>query len=85
MSNKEGAFEATLPVAAHMPGGGSASMSLMLALLILLDADEALVEVRVRCLLFGPSCKPWGCGNGTGVDKFAGELECDSEDAMAVG
>lgn len=51
MSTSEGAFEATLPVAAHMPGGGFASMSFMLALRILLDAEEALVDVRARAFV----------------------------------
>ena len=40
----------TLPVAAHMPGGGLASMSLMLAVRMRLEAEivEALVEVLER-------------------------------------
>jgi hypothetical protein len=44
MSESEGAFDAVEPVAAHMPGGGLASMSLMLADLILLEVVDALVE-----------------------------------------
>jgi hypothetical protein len=75
MSTSEGAFETVLPVAAHMPGGGSASISFMLALRILLDAEDALVDVRARCLPFGASLRPSGCGKGTGVETFVGEVE----------
>lgn len=82
MSTSEGAFDTVLPVAAHMPGGGSASMSFMLALRILLDAEDALVDVRARCLPFGVSLRPSGCGNGTGVETFVGEVECELGPAM---
>lgn len=47
MSAIEGAFDAVEPVAAHIPGGGFASISLMLAVRTLLDIFEALVEVRL--------------------------------------
>jgi hypothetical protein len=82
MSTSEGAFETVLPVAAHMPGGGSASISFMLALRILLDAEDALVDVRARCLPFGASSRPSGCGKGTGVETVAGEVECEFGAAM---
>ena len=84
MSTSDGAFEAALPVAAHIPGGGSASMSFVLALRILLDAEEALVEVRVRCLPFELSWRPSGCGKGAGVDTFVGDAGCEFADAMVV-
>lgn len=79
MSTSEGAFDATLPVAAHMPGGGFVSMSFKLALRNLLEAVETLVEVRARCLPvvfpFGIvvelSWRPSGCGKDTGVETFA--------------
>ena len=82
MSTSEGAFETVLPVAAHNPGGGSASMSFMLTLRILLDAEDALVDVRARCLPFGVSLRPSGWGKGTGVETFAGEDECEFGDAI---
>lgn len=53
MSLSEGAFETTLPVAAHIPGGGSAFMSLIDAArrrLEAFDATEAAVEERCRGL-----------------------------------
>lgn len=55
ISARVGAFDATLPVAAHMPGGGDASMSFMLAVRIRLDAEavEALVDVRERRAVVG--------------------------------
>jgi ABC-type uncharacterized transport system YnjBCD ATPase subunit len=84
MSTSEGAFDATVPVATHIPGGGSASMSFRLALRILLDADEVLVEVRVRCLLFELSWGPSGCGKGTGVEISAGDVDCEFQDAIVV-
>jgi hypothetical protein len=90
MSASEGALEATLPVAAHMPGGGFASMSFMLAVRILLDAVEVLVPVRPRCFVEGvaaPSELVWrssGHGNGTGVDMLAcGFLGGSGEDIVA--
>lgn len=87
ISAKVGAFDAALPVAAHMPGGGSASISFILAVRMLLVADamEVLVEVRGRrggevgevgeALVWG-----WesGCGKGTGV----GTSTLDGEVAM---
>ena len=57
-------------------------MSFMLALRILLDAEDALVDVRARCLPFGVPLRPSGCGNGTGVETFAGEVECEFGAAM---
>lgn len=50
MSVSVGAFAVTLPVAAHMPGGGVASMALILAVLRRLptEVSEAFVEVRER-------------------------------------
>jgi hypothetical protein len=45
MSASEGALDAVAPVAAHMPGGGLASMSFMLAVRILFEAVEAVVDV----------------------------------------
>jgi hypothetical protein len=85
MSTSEGAFEAALPVAAHMPGGGSASMSFILALRILLDAEDALVDVRARCLPFGLSLRPSGCGKGMGVETFAGDVEREFGAGMILG
>lgn len=88
MSTTEGAFDATLPVAAHMPGGGFASISFVLALRILLDAVETLVEVRARCLpadvgVFELLWRPSGCGKGTGVETFAWEAPpCGFEEVM---
>lgn len=50
MSASVGAFAVTLPVAAHMPGGGDASMAFMLAVRTRLVTElvEALVDVRDR-------------------------------------
>lgn len=59
-------------------------MSLMLALRILLDADDALVEVRARCLPFAVSLRLSGCGKGTGVVTFAGEVDGEFEAAMVL-
>jgi hypothetical protein len=77
MSASEGALDATLPVAAHMPGGGFASMSFMLAVRILLDVVDTLVPVRERPFAEGVAVVSelvWmssGRGKGTGVDIFA--------------
>jgi hypothetical protein len=67
-------------------------MSFMLALLILLDADETLVEVRARCLPaivavgfeLVVSCRLSGCGKGTGVETFACEFDCVPEEAITA-
>jgi hypothetical protein len=76
MSTREGAFEAVVPVAAHIPGGGFASISFRLAVRTLLEIIEALVDVLLRRVLLGESGgvtlefgsrMPLGCGNGTGV------------------
>lgn len=76
MSARDGAFDAACPVAAHMPGGGFASISLMLAVRILFETVDALVDVlwRVGLAALGSS----GCGNGTGVEILAlgPEVEC---------
>jgi hypothetical protein len=65
-----------VPVAAHMPGGGLASISFMLAVRTLFEIAEALVDVRWRRALPGESggvalelglLMPFGCGKGTGV------------------
>lgn len=50
ISASEGALDATLPVAAHIPAGGVASMSFMLAVRMRLEVEvvDALVEVRAR-------------------------------------
>jgi hypothetical protein len=45
MSANDGTLDAVVPVAAHMPGGGLASISLMLAVRSLLEVVEALVDV----------------------------------------
>lgn len=80
MSANEGTLDAVVPVAAHMPGGGLASISLMLAVRSLLDVVEALVDVLWRRVLVGESGvlgprMPSGCGNGTGVDiEFGGAM-----------
>jgi hypothetical protein len=55
MSDSEGAFAAVVPVAAHMPGGGFTSMSFPVAVRILLDTVEALVDVRSRVFVEGDS------------------------------
>jgi hypothetical protein len=76
MSDREGALAAVVPVAAHIPGGGLTSISFPVAVRILLETVEALVEVRSR--VFGPGDSvvgldvlglpmPSGWGNGTGV------------------
>jgi hypothetical protein len=67
MSDSDGAFEAVVPVAAHMPGGGFTSMSLPVAVRSLFETVEALVDVRSRVFVEGESQRPSGCGNGTGV------------------
>lgn len=48
MSANDGAFDTVVPVAAHMPGGGEASISLRLAVRILFETVEAVVEDRSR-------------------------------------
>lgn len=48
ISANVGAFAATVPVAAHIPGGGSASMSFTLAVRMLLVAEAIDVLVKVR-------------------------------------
>jgi hypothetical protein len=91
MSASEGALEATLPVAAHMPGGGFASMSFMLAVRILLDVVEALVPVRARAFVedvasgFGLVWISSGRGKGTGVDMFAYALWDGSGEGIVTG
>lgn len=88
ISFRDGAFDAVVPVAAHMPGGGLASMSFMLAVRILfvVDVMEALVDVLWRRVPVGESVGravesglriPSGCGKGTGVGVGV-------EDAMFV-
>ena len=76
MSEREGALAAVVPVAAHMPGGGFASISLPVALRSLLETVEAFVEDLSRPLVVDDSGTeldvtwlliPGGCGNGTGV------------------
>jgi hypothetical protein len=73
MSDIEGAFDAVVPVAAHMPDGGFTFMSLPVAVRILVDTVEVFVDVRSRVLVDGDSAAafglrmPSGCGNGTGV------------------
>jgi len=76
MSDMEGTLAAVVPVAAHMPGGGFASINFPVAVRILLETDDALVEVRARVLVDVGSAAgldaaglrmPSGCGNGTGV------------------
>lgn len=81
MSARVGAFAVTLPVAAHMPGGGDASMALILAVrrrpaTLVVDA---LVDVRARFagvdgVAFegsgGEAFVESGNGKGTGVCVF---------------
>jgi hypothetical protein len=74
MSFNDGAFDTVAPVAAHIPAGGVASMSFMLAVRILLDVVEASVDVLLRCAFVGDPIGALGlrmssgCGKGTGVD-----------------
>lgn len=79
MSEREGALATVVPVAAHIPGGGLASISLPVALRSLLETVEAFVELRSRALLRGTSGAgvgeswlviSWGCGKGTGVETL---------------
>ena len=65
-----------MPAAAHIPGGGFASISFPVVVRILLEIDDALVEVRAYVFVEGSSATgldaaglrmPSGCGNGTGV------------------
>ena len=76
MSDIDGALATVVPVAAHIPGGGFASISFPVAVRILLEIDDALVEVRACVFVEGGSAAglaavglrmPSGCGNGTGV------------------
>ena len=56
MSDRDGARAALMPVAAHMPGGGSAFISLKEAerrRALALEAREALVEARSRLCKVG--------------------------------
>ena len=50
MSVIEGAFAVTVPAAAHMPGGGEASIAFMLAVLMrpATEVLDALVDARDR-------------------------------------
>jgi hypothetical protein len=77
MSANDGAFDAVAPVAAHIPGGGLASMSFRLAVRILFEAIEAPVDVLLRRVPVGEAVglvlalglrMLSGCGKGTGVD-----------------
>lgn len=43
MSASDGALDAVVPVAAHMPGGGLASINFILAARILLEVEETVV------------------------------------------
>jgi pimeloyl-ACP methyl ester carboxylesterase len=86
ISASDGAFDAVLPVAAHMPGGGLASINFRLAVRILFEAVEAFVDVLCRRVLEGESGGgvvafelasriPAGCGKGTGVEiEFGGAM-----------
>jgi hypothetical protein len=87
MSASDGALDAVLPVAAHMPGGGLASINFRLAVRILFEAVDAFVDVLCRRALEGESGgialelgsrTPAGCGKGTGV-------EIESGGAMSAG
>lgn len=76
ISDRDGVLAAIVPVAAHIPGGGFASNSLILAVRKRLGPDvaDALVEVRERCWggvveLVGLLLS--GRGNGTGVRTLA--------------
>lgn len=86
MSASDGALDAVVPVAAHIPGGGLASINLILAVRILFDAVEAMVDVLSRRVFDGESGvlavalvsrMPSGCGKGTGVG-----VELGFEDAI---
>lgn len=76
MSASDGALDAVAPVAAHIPGGGLASINFKLAVRTRFEIAEALVDVRWRRVLPGESGgvalesgsrMPFGCGKGTGV------------------
>lgn len=72
MSDIEGALAAVVPVAAHMPGGGFASINFPVAVRILLETDDVrarvFVDVGSAAGLDAPGLRmPSGCGNGTGV------------------
>ena len=55
MSDNEGALAAVVPVAAHIPWGGFTSISFPVAVRILFETVEALVEVRSRVVVEGDS------------------------------
>jgi hypothetical protein len=83
MSAIVGALDTVLPVAAKKPGGGLASINLILAVRILFDAVDAFVDVLCRRVLEGESGGvfesasriPAGCGKGTGVEiEFMGAI-----------
>lgn len=93
MSDIEGALAAVVPVAAHMPGGGFASINFPVAVRILLEIDDALVEVRARVFVKGDSATgldafglrmPSGCGNGTGVGMLLLEAMIAEDWYMSV-
>jgi hypothetical protein len=84
MSTSDGAFDAALPVAAHIPAGGSASMSFMLAVRMILDAVEVLVGIRGRFVVFWSSLGASGCGNGIEVATAAGDVDPGFGEAMVV-
>lgn len=88
MSDSDGAFDAVVPAAAMKPCGGFDSRNFVLAVRIMFETAEALVDVRSRGLVEGDSAggavvfglrRPSGCGNGTGVGVLA------FGDAMVVG
>ena len=64
ISGRVGAFEAREPVAAHMPGGGLASINLIDAARrrLVVEATDAFVEVRAR--LLGVAGEEGGCEFG---------------------
>lgn len=85
MSAKDGAFDAVCPVAAHMPAGGDASMSFMLAVRILFEIFEDAVPDLLRVLDSavgldaGDSRVSSGCGKGAGVRISRLEAEVEAE------
>jgi len=85
MSARDGALDAVCPVAAHMPGGGEASMSLMLAVRILLEMLEEAVPDLLRVLgsVVGleacGSRVSSGCGKGAGGGVSGLEAVADPE------
>ena len=90
ISEREGAFDAMVPVAAHMPGGGDASINLILAvrMRLVVDVVDALVEARVRCAVGEEDV--WGGefdsgrGKGTGVETLVGEVMVRAGDSAAM-